>query len=472
MIAERPTTSSRSRRIRPPLDARLRLIACLIVLLTGAGRIGVVHAEQTDNSTRADKPAQNARAGRAQDDAQRSAKTAVRPQSLRDMFTQGSVDGGLRLLYFTNRNAFFAEDVDRNTATVGGHLGFTSAPLHGFSLRVSAYAQRGIDHADDPAERNRDLGPDLATLGEAYVQWQADAFRIRAGNQALDAPFTATYDYRIIPQFYQGVAARWGDDSQFLTAMRMFRYKSRISESFDRTTNYNREFEPFAPNTEAHTDGFWALGAGDAVTAGPADLSGQAWYFEYQDYARMLYSEGQLAKAEGAWRPFIGLQYIRETDAGRALVGDVDHHTYGVQLGVEHGSLTATLSYDAIPHEPGTYLNGALVTPYAHNEASGPLFAQPFLTSTQDLGSGDAYAAEIKGSPITDTVLGARYSYMDLTPAAGAGSIDQSEYLVYGIYEFGGALAGLSVADFMAYQSQPGQPHDFWENRLKLLYAF
>ncbi len=392
--------------------------------------------------------------------------------NFRQMFANGTFDGELRLLYFSNRNAFFVPDVDRRTATVGGHLGYTSATLDGFSLRLSAFAQRGIDHASDPDRLNRDLGPDLSTLGEAYLQWRGKHFRFRAGNQALDAPFTATYDYRIIPQLYQGVAARYGDDERFLSAMRIFRYKSRISESFDKSTNYNREFEPFAPNTNQPTDGFWAIGGGHALDAGPVNLTGETWYFNYDDYARMLYGEGRIESTSGLVRPFLGLQYIRQTDAGRALLGNIDHHTYGAQLGIERKSVTASLNYDYIPHRRDAYLNGALVTPYAHNEASGPLFAQPFLTSTQDLGSGSAYAAELKGSPFAATVVGARYSFMDLTPAPGSRSIEQSEYLLYGIYNFHGALEGLGIADFMAYQSQPAQQRDFWENRLKLFYAF
>ncbi|HET7315640.1 MAG TPA: hypothetical protein VFJ08_14925, partial [Salinisphaera sp.] len=120
----------------------------------------------------------------------------------------------------------------------------------------------------------------------------------------------------------------------------------------------------------------------------------------------------------------------------------------------------------------GTFLNGALVTPYATQEASGPLFAQPFLTSTQDLGSGNAYAVEIKGSPVDHTFLGARYSYMDLKPTHESRSIGQSEYLVYAIYHFQGALEGLSIQDFFAYQTQKTASVDFFENRLKLQYSF
>jgi|GEM_PF-311067 len=417
-----------------------------------------------------------------------SAKTAPEADepavtTLRDMFEQGEVDGNLRTLYYANHNAFFLDSVqgdhDRNTASVGGKLGFTTAALQGFSLRLSAYAQRNFTRSsssNDLSETgfNRDLGRDISTLGEAYLQWQGHDFRIRAGNQAITSvPFTSTYDYRIIPQLYQGVSTRYGNDESYIAAMRMYRYKSRIADSFDRTTNYNAEaFESPPPNTTEETDGFWALGGAHAVHTDDTDLSGQAWFLNYKDYANMYYLDGKVAAASGSVKPFFALQYIRETDDGRALVGDVDHHTYGAQLGLTHNSLTATLNYNHIPHENGTFLNGALVTPYAHNEASGPLFAQPYLTSTQDLGSGDAYAAEVKGSPFANTFMGARYSFMDLTPAAGGESIDQAEYLVYAIYSFKGALKGLSVKNFFAYQTQEIQERDYWENRFAIEYAF
>lgn len=413
-----------------------------------------------------------------------SAPTAT---TLRDMFEMGEVDGNLRMLYYANHNAFFLNSVagkhNRDTASFGGKLGFTTAALHGFSLRLSAFAQRNFarsSSSNDLSETgyNRDLGRDISALGEAYLQYEQafgdNNLRVRAGNQEInDAPFTSTYDFRIIPQVYQGVSARYGDDDSFLTVKRMYRYKSRISESYDRTTNYNAgAFESPPPNTTEETDGFWAVGAADKENIGAADISGEAWFLNYKDYANMYYFEGKVAAAEGDIQPFIGAQFIRETDDGRALLGRVDHHTYGAQLGLKRHSLTATLNYDYIPHERDSYLNGALVTPYAHNESSGPLFAQPYLTSTQDLGSGNAYAADINGAPLDNTFIGARYSYMDLTPVAGGESIGQSEYLVYAIYNFSGALEGFSVSNFFGYQTQKIEDHDYWENRLALEYSF
>jgi len=407
--------------------------------------------------------------------------------TLRGMFEKGEVDGNLRMLYYANHNAFFldavAGDHDRNTAAVGGKLGFTTASLRGLSVRLSAYAQRNFARSSDSNDLgstgyNRDLGRDISTLGEAYLQYEGqyagNGVRVRAGNQALTAvPFTSTFDYRIIPQLYQGVSARYGDDERYLSAMRIYRFKSRIGDSYDRTTNYNADaFEAPPPNTNGETDGFWAVGGADKAALGATDVSGKAWFVNYQDYANMAYFEGKVAAVDGYVRPFIGAQFIRETDEGRALLGRIDHHSYGAQLGLQRGSLTATLNYDYIPRERNSVLNGALVTPYAHNEASGPLFAQPYLTSTQDLGAGNAYAAAIEGGPTDSILLGARYSYIDLTPDAGSESIGQSEYLVYGIYNFSGAFEGLSVNDFFAYQTQKIQDRDYWENRLALEYAF
>ncbi|MES1926642.1 OprD family outer membrane porin [Salinisphaera sp. T31B1] len=413
-------------------------------------------------------------------DAQRADGEA---STLRQMFALGEVDGNLRTLYYANHNAFFLDSVagdhDRHTASIGGKLGFTTAELHGISIRLSTYAQRNFARSSDSNDLdetgyNRDLGRDIATLGEAYLQYDDHELRLRAGNQALsDVPFTATYDYRIIPQLYQGVSARYGGPDRYLSAMRIYRYKSRIADSYDRTTNYNADaFEAAPPNTRSETDGFWAVGGADKATFGASQLSGKAWFVNYLDYADMTYVEGKIADGNGTIRPFFGAQFIRETDDGRALLGRIDHHTYGAQLGIERRSLTATLNYDYIPRERDSVLNGALVTPYAHNEASGPLFAQPYLTSTQDLGAGNAYAAAIKGAPSEHTLLGARYSYMDLIPESGGESIGQSEYLVYAIYNLSGAFEGLSVSDFFAYQTQKTQDRDFWENRLAIEYAF
>lgn len=118
---------------------------------------------------------------------------ATHVHSLRAMLEQGTTDGNFRFYDFTSHNAFVTKSQNQNTGSYGGKLGLTTATLYGFSLRLAAYAQRGIDHTDDTVDTAAfALAPDITALGEAYLQWQDHDVSARVGNQRLDAPFTSS----------------------------------------------------------------------------------------------------------------------------------------------------------------------------------------------------------------------------------------------------------------------------------------
>jgi hypothetical protein len=404
------------------------------------------------------------------------------------MFAQGVPDATFRTLDFATRNVFFQPDIDPNTAAAGGILGFTSAELDGFSFRISGFGQANFIGGRN---KSRDLGPDIATLGEAYVQWQGHGLHVRAGDQELTkVPFTQTWNYRVVPATFQGLKLTYGDQKHYLTAMRMVRFKSLIATGYHRFTNYNPPFnQPALPGTNYDdfaannptTPGFWAIGGGGKERMGAEGLAGQIWYIKYLDYAQMWYADGKLTFREVPAKPFLAIQLARQTNSGAALIGPIDAKVYGLQLGIQTNALKFTLNDDYIPHQAGTYLNGGLATPYATQIASGPLFAQPYLTSTQDLGSGNAWSLEAKWTPAHTAMLGARYSRMNLTPVHEGPSRGQSEYLVYGSWKFRGALKGWSLTDYLGLQTQrhefatsqqPPQKTRYWENRLTIQYQF
>ncbi|WP_250514619.1 OprD family outer membrane porin [Caballeronia sp. INDeC2] len=416
-----------------------------------------------------------------QDTIERAAATAAEQTSpggpataenLVEMFTKGQFFGDVRAIYFSSHNAFYQTGMNQDTISYGGGLGYRTASLYGFSLGVSGYLQRGINHSDNPAKVDGYLGPNLTAMGEAYVNWQYRQFSVTAGNQALDVPFASTYDWRMAPQLFQGVAAKYGDTDNYVTAFRMLRFKSYIDDSFKRLTTYNSNVDPFSPIGTEETSGFYGIGGMRTMDAGPVSLKGQAWYMGYLDYARMTYLEGQVTRKDGDIKPFAAAQFFYETGDGKELLGPVHSQVYGLQLGLKHNSLTLSLGYDYIKPNGNSYLNGALVTPYAHNVASGPLFAQPFLSSTQDLGAGNAYALDLNGAPIENLFIGFRYSFMDLKSSPAAPSLNQSEYLAYAIYSLSGKLKGFSIADFFALQSSPAVRSKFIQNRLTLQYVW
>ena len=217
----------------------------------------------------------------------------------------------------------------------------------------------------------------------------------------------------------------------------------------------------------------WGIGGGHAISFADKTLSGQLWYEEYADYTRLAYAESHLSWRDSPMQPDIGVQFIRGTSDGKALAGEVNSTSYGAQFGLSFTpSLTWKINYDHIAASGNNWNNGALVTPYAHNSASGPYFAQPFFTSTQDLGSGNAWSTDINYVANENLSLGSRYSFMDLKPTTTSASIDQSEYLVYFTWNFTGVMKGLSLTDFVGVQTSPLYDSDFWQNRLTLQYDF
>jgi len=388
-----------------------------------------------------------------------------------DMFTQGHFSGDVRAFYYGAHNAFYNKGLNQNTINYGGGLEYQTATLYGFSLGVSGYISRPLFHPSDPSRIDGSLGPSFTTLGEAYVKYQHQLFSVTAGNQEFDVPFISPYDYRIAPQLFQGVSATYGTKDNYIQAFRMFRWKSWISDSFTNQTAYNVGFDSASTIGNKGTGGFYGAGGAGTLPLGPFNVKGQAWYVNYMDYTQMGYADAQISDNVGSFRPYGSAQVVIEGGSS-GLLGSVHSQVYGLQLGVKYSSVDANLDYDYIRPNANSYLNGALVTPYAHNMASGPLFAQPFITSTQDLGAGSAYALEISGNPTQNLKVGGGYSFMRLVSQPGTPYLDQSEYLVYAMYNFSGRLKGWNVTDFFAYQSSPAKTSKFFQNRLQIQYAW
>ena len=383
--------------------------------------------------------------------------------SLTEMFTCAKVSGSLRSLYYSTHNAYFVPGYSQDTVSYGGNVKLETAEYYGLSLGVSGILQRGISHNDNHLVT--ELGQNQTGVGEAYLSYHYQDFRITAGDQRINIPFIGDYDWRITPILFRGIDTHYGDSDDFIHATKITRYKPWGSEHFLDTTAYT--------DASGTTNGMWAVGGGRALAFEDKKITSQLWYEDYQNYTKMAYADSFLSWTEAPSHPKIGIQFVRGVSEGKALAGNVNSTSYGAQYSMNLlPALRWSLNYDHIAANGNAYGNGALVTPYAHNTSSGPYFAQPFFTSTQDLGSGNAYSTDLNWAATDSISLGTRYSFMDLTPAKGASSSNQSEYLVYGTYNFGGAFKGLSLTDFAGVQTSSTSDKSFWQNRLALEYDF
>ncbi|KAA8735472.1 hypothetical protein F4V57_01330 [Acinetobacter qingfengensis] len=381
------------------------------------------------------------------------------------MFACGSVHGAVKTAYYSLNNAYFVNDLTQDTAVAGGYVKYETAPYYGVQLAVGYDLQRRLDDKGTHAEVS-EFKEDRDGLAEAYVTWKNDVARVTIGNQRLNLPFVGDYaDWRVLQALYQAADFQLGNQTDFLRLTKVNKFKSFAADEFTKTSRQSSTIE---------TDGMWAIGVGKSYALNVnTQLKGQMWFQRYEDLTDLFYAEGSVLFPQHHYKPEIALQYLSGQDQGKAYAGQVDSQVIGAQVSLKlKPSLNLKLAYDYIKPEKNVYKNGALLTPYSYNTSSGPIFAQPFFTSTQDLGAGNAFMAAIDGKWNDQTILGARYSFMDLKDSDLLKSRNQSEYLLYGIYNFGGKLQGLSLSNFVGVQTSPRYDKNFWQNRLSLSYKF
>ncbi|MCU4641297.1 hypothetical protein [Acinetobacter courvalinii] len=380
-------------------------------------------------------------------------------------FACGSLHGAVKSTYYSLNNAYFVDNLNQDTAVIGGYIKYETAPFYGVQAGIGYDIQRRLDEKDNKAEVD-ELKEDGDGLAEAYLTWKNDLARVTVGNQRLNLPFMGDYaDRRVLMFLYQAADVQIGDNNDFLRLTKVNKYKSYGEDEFTKSARQNSNLQ---------TDGVWSVGVGKRFNlAEDRSLKTQLWYQSYDDYTRLIYTQADLAMPKLKYAPEFSLQYMSGKDQGKALASEVNSQIFGAQAAVKVLPVaTLKVAYNYIKPDRESYLNGALLTPYAAKTSSGEIFAQPFFTSTQDLGAGNALMLSLEGKLTDQVIAGARYSFMDLKEAEHVASRNQSEYMLFGIYNFTGALKGFSISNFAGIQTSPRYDKNFLQNRLTLSYKF
>lgn len=386
-------------------------------------------------------------------------------QSVQAMLGCGTLHGVVKSTYYSLNNGYFVNNLNQDTVAIGGYVRYETAPFFGVQAAVGYDLQRRLDDKNQNDEVD-ELKEDRDGLAEAYLTWKNDLARVTIGNQRLNLPFMGDYaDRRVLMYLYQAADVQVGNNTDFLRLTKVNKYKSYGEDEFTKTSRQNSNIE---------TDGLWSFGLGKSFNlASDKKLKAQLWYQDYDDYTRLIYTQADLSFPKLNYSPEFSVQYISGKDQGKALAGEVNSQIVGAQAALKVlPKASLKVAYNYIKPDNESYLNGALLTPYATKTSSGEIFAQPFFTSTQDLGAGNAFMLSLEGKVTDQVIAGARYSFMDLKEKENIASRNQSEYMIFGIYNFTGALKGFSVSNFFGIQTSPRYEKDFLQNRFTLSYKF
>ena len=384
--------------------------------------------------------------------------------ALSDVFNQGHVDGELRLYDF---NRLYSSDAKPDASALSGAvlLNLRTADFGGgFSLGASLLSANAFGtHASNPARIDTTMmgeGNSLSALGQAYVQYRNDDVLLRAGQQYLNTPWMGSSDARVLPASYQALQAVLTPAKGWdIVALRSYGWKSRTSDGY----HFDNLYYPTAfrgdalygglgglPATAGTTSGTWALG----TTYAAGGFKGQAWYYDFIDFAQMGYVEGSYTLTTGSgFDPFVAAQYVTEhAGAGSLLAanrvqllgvgGDkVESRVWGADAGVNipHGRFD--VSWNRIERQNGAIGDGALVSPYTAGWASDPLYTTSMIRGLVEQGPGHAWKARFAYG-LFDDRLQLTAAYARYTTALRGDSHDVYFDVAY---NFDGYLKGLSL---------------------------
>lgn len=216
----------------------------------------------------------------------------------------------------------------------------------------------------NPEVDNTMPGYGINTLGEMYVQYKTPGIFFQTGKEIINTPWANPADSRMVPVAFQGTQITANvSPSLALGAMYMARVKSRVTSAFDANTfltscntAYPTGKGPIAGvpgtftvpgdqcNTIQTTKGFWMLDASYSTQA----LTVNAYQYHMFDLVNMTYVDTEYKYRRGSpANPFVGVQYWSDNDTGRALLGTVHSHGYGLEYGQNAGrNVVLAVSFD------------------------------------------------------------------------------------------------------------------------------
>ncbi|WP_276965572.1 hypothetical protein [Metallibacterium scheffleri] len=417
----------------------------------------------------------------------------ARADALSDLFTQGHVDGQLRAYYFT-RSYDTSAVPDASAFSGAALINMTSGSLNGFSLGASFVTANSFGtQNDNPAKIDSTLmgiNDSVSALGQAYVQYKNEWMMLRGGYQYLNTPWMGQSDSRVIPASYNAVSAVFKPAKGWdVYALRSFDWKSRTSGGYyadnlyyPATFNGDAMYGGLGglPATAHQSNGAWALGTSYGVDG----FKGQAWYYNFLDFARMGYLEGSYTFKTGTgFDPFVGAQYVDESGSGNNFL--VTNHTalfgvagsrvkssvWGVTGGVIIPNGRIDLGYNKVGSESGAVGGGAIISPYTAAYATDPLYTTSMIRGLVEMGPGHAWKAKVTYNVLKNFQVIAAYAKYTTQYRGNSHDV----YLDL-IYNLDGYLKGLTLRNRWERSSggwnlNPGNK-PFTYNRVMISYAF
>ncbi len=469
---------------------------------------------------------------------------AIEVSNVSEAIKTGAVKGLLRYnAYYRDSNIQLLQDGEslstvkgqaQQYSTLGGYLGYETAPLANTSVGTTFYTSNPI--GNNPSERaglgglyEADGGQEAYTvLGEVFVRYQNDNHLLKLGRQeAPDLRFVSTSNIRMTPITHQ--ALRYSNSSyDHLTFNLAYisHQKNRNAIHFEGmvrgarvetgcgqvdslgscvVSGKKRLIRGDYNSQDFDSSGLY-IGPSKAMQMASVAYQGDSFKLELWDYyvedmvnTAFLYGDYRIQPQDSNLIYTIAAQYANQKDVGSHVAGNVDTWYYGVKLQLNTSGLSVFAAYDEVEYNEDSYDGGTLFVRWGSPQMFNSFQVQDSeLAGTKSYGVGLQYDFGQQGL-LPGVIMRARFGEYDLPDDLNQidARQDRSEATFDIRYSFEKAsdfgfftqLDGLSVLfriayndfetdyDFAAYQSIHGYDFDnvtdnFMDVRFYMDYIF
>ncbi len=385
-------------------------------------------------------------------------------ETLKEMFTQGTVKGSIKMLDYTRD---FDTANTRNDIALGGTLYYHTASLFGISLGTAFSTTNDLGSDDDDTVYSV-LGADengnhksVTREQEYFVQGDWFKTTVKYGAQEINTPYMNTDDVRMMPRTYKGLtvvnnslnnitlAAYYITDSMGWNDENFVSISEAVAKEPGRATDIDEDKDLIILNA--------AYKLPTQIVKG--DI--QAWYYTIDDIYNISYLKASLNTDLGSANVYFVPCLLYQKSQGDELNGELDAGQAGFKLGVKIAGFDVQGAYSRSGDD-------GMITPWGHDQIIGQ---QVMISGTR--GDEDALGLKV-GYDFTKIGLTGLssyvwYAYYDVDETDTVKDTEETDINIQ--YAFSGSLDGLGLRfRYAAIDVHDGD--DYTDTRMYLTYNF
>jgi len=248
---------------------------------------------------------------------------------LKKMFKKAKILGELRSMYAGYNQKELG--VDNNYATaVGGVFKYTLGAYHGFNAGVALYTSYDItDLSGSNAKHYDELSSSKKSytqLGEAYINYENQEFRFRAGRQVLNTPLADSDDIRMISNSFEAYVAKYNYNG--------FEFMLGNIQSWQ---GYDAGLESSWSKTGKHGTNFGGISYSDTWEL-------NAWYYNISGVTNAIYLDGGAEyNVDNNSKMHTMVQYLQENELSNS---GYDSKIYGAVVEFTAYKIGVNIAYN------------------------------------------------------------------------------------------------------------------------------